>query len=130
MILLDTHVIVWLLGDPGRISSSARHAILQSEIDGMGLGISSQSLYEIARGVARGRIAVDIPLESFLEELENRFLVFPLSKKAAKLAGELPASFPGDPCDRIIAGTALAANLPLVTADRRILLANAVKTIW
>ena len=88
------------------------------------------SLYEIARGVIRGRMRVDIPLESLLETIESRFAVFPLSKDAAKLGAALPDSFPGDPCDRFIAGTAMALNLSLVTADIRVRETRAVKTIW
>jgi PIN domain nuclease of toxin-antitoxin system len=130
MILLDTHVIIWLLGDPGRISPSATHAILQSEAERSGLGISSVSLYEVVRGIIRGRMRVDLPLGSFLEALESRFVVFQLSKEAAKSGAALPDSFPGDPCDRFIAGTAMALNVPLVTMDSRIRAFSAVKTIW
>ena len=130
MILLDTHVILWLLGDPGKLSGVATRAILQSEAEGSGLGISTVSLYEISRGVIRGRLKFDISLESFLELLEARFVVFPVSNEAAKLGAELPESFPGDPCDRFITGTALSLNLPLVTMDSRIRTSRVVKTIW
>jgi len=73
---------------------------------------------------------VDMPIELFLEKIESRFLVFPLSRHAARLAAELSPTFPGDPFDRIIAGTALAENLPLITVDQNIRVSRVVKTIW
>ncbi|MBV8116056.1 MAG: hypothetical protein JO300_15035 [Silvibacterium sp.] len=73
---------------------------------------------------------VDLPLDSFLETIESRLLVLPLSKEAAKLGAALPDSFPADPCDRFITGTAIAQDVPLVTIDSRIRESRAVRTIW
>jgi PIN domain nuclease of toxin-antitoxin system len=129
VILLDTHVILWLTGNPQRLSKPALEAINDARGEG-GMAISPISFYEITRLVVRNRIEIDLPLESYLRELEARFQVRPLSAVISAIAGQLPDHFPGDPADRIIAATALAENLTLITADRRILLAGAVKTIW
>jgi PIN domain nuclease of toxin-antitoxin system len=130
VILLDTHVVLWLLGEYERLSHPAKDAILQSRSEGSGLAISGQTLYEIARGMVRGRIKTSMPVETFLAKIESQFLILPVTRQNALLAAELPASFPGDPFDRIIAATALAENIPLVTADQGIRLSRAVKTIW
>ena len=45
-------------------------------------------------------------------------------------AFELPANFPKDPVDRLIAATALIEDIPLITADREIRKSGAVPTIW
>jgi PIN domain nuclease of toxin-antitoxin system len=45
-------------------------------------------------------------------------------------AAALPESFPKDPMDRLIAGTALANDLTLLTADERILRSSACKLLW
>ena len=95
-----------------------------------GVAICSISLYEIARLVTRNRVELDSPLEFYLRELEARFRVRHISVPIALMAAQFPDHFPGDPADRLIAATALAENLTLITADRRILLANAVRTIW
>jgi len=130
VILLDTHAVLWLLGEHERLSHPARDAIIEARSAGYWLAISGQTLYEIARGMARGRIRAHLPPEAFLTKIESQFLVLPVTKQNALLAAQLPASFPGDPFDRIIAATALAENIPLITADQHIRRSRVVKTIW
>ncbi len=85
---------------------------------------------ELAALASKGRIHLDISLESFLQEVEARFVVLPISGRACVLSLELPPSYPKDPADRIIAATALVEGLPLLTADRKIRQSKAVQTIW
>jgi PIN domain nuclease of toxin-antitoxin system len=56
--------------------------------------------------------------------------VLPITIEIAAATAHLPPDFPSDPMDRIIAATARAENLPLVTADERILSCPLLKTIW
>jgi PIN domain nuclease of toxin-antitoxin system len=53
-----------------------------------------------------------------------------LSPEIAALAFQFPTDFPSDPADRIIAATARAHGLPLVTKDRRLQDSALVQTIW
>lgn len=130
MILLDTHVIVWLAGEPSQISSKARSAIQEARASGAGLAICDITLLELAMLARRNRFRVDTSLEQFLEELESRFRVLPITAKACVRAAALPASYPNDPADRIIGATAIVEGLPLITADRAIRQSRAVRTIW
>ncbi len=130
MILVDTHVVVWLALDPGQLSRKARAAIEDARKNGDGLAISDITLLELAALASKGRIHLDISLESFLQEVEARFVVLPISGRACVLSLELPPSYPKDPADRIIAATALVEGLPLLTADRKIRQSKAVQTIW
>ena len=68
--------------------------------------------------------------ESFLSEVERRFVVLPITSSIAMQAFDLAATYPKDPVDRIIGATALVEDLPLVTADRDIRQSKAVPTIW
>lgn len=130
MILLDTHVVVWLAFDQEQISKKARNAIDDARKNADGLAISDITLLELATLASKGRIRLDISLESFLQEVEARFIVLPISGRAcARIAG-LPASYPKDPADRIIAATALVEGLSLLTADREIRRSRTVQTIW
>jgi len=56
--------------------------------------------------------------------------VFPINVEVAGLTTYFPPDFPSDPMDRIIAATAQAEGIPLVTADQRIQACPLVKTIW
>jgi predicted nucleic acid-binding protein len=76
------------------------------------------------------RLGLDISLESSVGEAEARFVVLPISGRACVRALGLPAAYPKDPADRIIAATALVEGLPLLTADRAIRRARALTTIW
>lgn len=130
MILLDTHVVIWLALDPGRISKTARLSIEETRQHGEGLAISDITLLEIATSASKGRIKLDASLETFLSEVEARFVVLPITGRLCARAAGLPASYPKDPADRVIAATALVEGVPLITADDEIRRSGAVRTIW
>ena len=69
-------------------------------------------------------------LETFLRDVELRFVVLPITANIALQAFELPAGYPKDPIDRIIGATALVEDIPLVTADAGIRKSRAIATIW
>jgi PIN domain nuclease of toxin-antitoxin system len=130
VILLDTHVVLWLTSDPSKLSRKAKAAIEDARKYGDGLAISDISILELAALVYKRRIHLDISLESFLQEVETRFVVLPISGRACARAFGFPASYPRDPADRIIGATALVEGLPLLTADREIRRSRALRTIW
>jgi PIN domain nuclease of toxin-antitoxin system len=130
VILVDTHVVVWLAFDQNQISRKARAAIDDARKNADGLAISDITLLELATLATKGRIRLDISLESFLQEVESRFVVLPISGRACARAMGLPAAYPKDPADRVIAATALVEGLSLLTADRAIRRSRTVQTIW
>lgn len=130
MILLDTHVVVWLAFDPAQLSKKARAAIDDARQNKGGLGISDITLLELAMLSSKGRIRLNISLESFLREVETRFVILPISGRICVRALELPTAYPKDPADRIIGATALVEGLSLLTADSAIRRSRALPTIW
>jgi PIN domain nuclease of toxin-antitoxin system len=130
VILVDTHVVVWLVLDAERVSAKARSAISEARKSANGLAISGVSLLELATLASKGRIQLNTSLESFLQEIESRFIVLPISGRVCARAMALPATYPKDPADRIIGATALVEGLSLVTADREIRRSRALQTIW
>ena len=130
MILLDTHVVVWLAQDYQRISPKAQASIEQAREKKGGIVVSDITLFEIALLASRGRVNFKPDVERMLSEVERQFIVLPLTARIALQVFELPADYPNDPVDRIIGATALIEDVPLITADREIRKSGAVPTIW
>ena len=129
MILLDTHVLVWLESDQRKLSRTADAAIRRARHAG-GLAVSAITLVEIANLIRRGRLRIHSTPEAIIERYAAGIMVLPITREVAALTLYFPESFPQDPSDRVIAATARAEGLPLVTADQRILDCPLVKTIW
>ena len=131
MILLDTHVLLILISDPERLSKAASRAIVRAEAVG-GIAIASITLWEIALLIHGRRITIAGSTETFLNHIAGRpsLSILELTPEVAALAFQFPPEFPNDPADRIIAATARAHGLPLVTKDQRMLGSAVLKTVW
>jgi PIN domain nuclease of toxin-antitoxin system len=129
MLVLDTHVLIWMLGDSAKISSNARRAIQEARRNGV-IAIADISLWELAWVVENRRIQISGTVEGFVREATARLVVKPVTPEIAALAARLPAPYPRDPMDRLIGATAVVEGAHLVTADPRIRDAQVVPTIW
>jgi PIN domain nuclease of toxin-antitoxin system len=130
MILVDTHVVLWLALEPAKISRKATAVIEETRHSGEGLAISDMTLLEIAVIESKHRIQLSASLETFLTEVESRFVVLPITGRVCVRARGLPVAYPKDPADRIIGATALVEGISLVTADEDIRKSKALRTIW
>ena len=130
MILADTHVVLWLAFDEIRISKKANAAIDRARQSERGLAISDFTLLELTMAFQRKRFGIDISLESFLYEVEQKFVVLPITRAVCLQTLAFPPDYPKDPADRIIGATAVVQGLTLVTADRAIRESGAVTTVW
>jgi PIN domain nuclease of toxin-antitoxin system len=130
VILLDTHVVIWLAQDYSLISSAARAAIANARTKDRGIAVSDITLFEISLLASHGRVNFKPDVETTLSEIERQFVVLPITANIALQAFELPAGYPNDPVDRIIGATTLVEDIPLLTADAAIRKSRAVPTIW
>jgi PIN domain nuclease of toxin-antitoxin system len=130
MILLDTHVVVWLMTSPERISKASAEAIAHWGTRGERPAVSSATVCEIAYGIRRGRIALHLSVPEFLSKLRLAFELRPVSDVIAFQAAAIPEPFHGDPMDRIIMATAIVEDCLLLTADGRIRESGVCKTLW
>ncbi|MDF1614364.1 type II toxin-antitoxin system VapC family toxin [Desulfurivibrio dismutans] len=131
MIVLDTHVWLWWLSNPEKLSPAAARAISDGVRD-EGIIISSISSWEIALLVARGRLELAIDHRDWIGKTEGLpFVHFaPVDNIIALRSVDLPGDFHPDPADRIIVATAMTMALPLVTRDDKILNYPHLQTIW
>ena len=130
MILIDTHIVLWLALEPERISKRVQAVIDEARGNGEGLAISAMTLVEISNLFGKRRFDLAMSLESFLDEVERKFVVLPINARTCARMLTLPAGYPKDPADRVIGATALVEGMSLVTADREIRRAKVVRTIW
>ena len=120
MILLDTHVLVWLSEASPRLGSNATEQI-DAAFQADKLAVSAISFWEVAMLVSKGRIRMDMDLSVWRNDLlEQGVIELPVTGEISIKAAGLE-SFHGDPADRLIAATALQHSLTMLTADEKLL---------
>ncbi|MGH2607919.1 MAG: type II toxin-antitoxin system VapC family toxin [Tepidiformaceae bacterium] len=121
MILLDTHVWLWWVGDRSRLSDHSFQVLEATPPDEIALSLFSG--WEIAKLVDRGRMGFDRPVEDWMTsalEISGTSLLG-LTLEILVEATRLPQPFHRDPADQIIVATSRVLGLPLLTQDRQIL---------
>lgn len=120
--VLDTHVLVWLMQEPDKIGRRALAAIDRAVQDGP-VYFPAITTWEISMLACRNKLQLGAETGSWIARVlaDGRVQIADLSAKIALDAGCLPGEIHGDPADCMIVATARAMGLPLVTADRAIL---------
>lgn len=120
--VLDTHVLVYWRSEPGRLTAAQREHLDAIESSGGQFTISAITLWELARMVELGKLAVTRPLDLFLTEIQEhpRIEVMPITGRIVAESVKLGPGFHSDPADQMIAATARCLGYPLVTLDGRI----------
>lgn len=131
MILLDTHIWLWLLHQPNQLSSQAQKIIDTKELQN-GLLVSAISVWEIAVKSSIGKLNLPLPIEEWyqLAQTHSGIVIEPLSPVDAIASTQLPSNFHKDPADRILVAIARRYSIPLVTCDAKIINYPHVQTIW
>ena len=129
MILLDTHIWVWWVDDSQQLTDRQRQ-IIQDNVQS-GLGVSAISCWEVAKLVEYGRVELICPIEEWMEQAVTYpgVQLLELTPQIAIESTKLPGSFHRDPADQIIVATARVYDISLLTADRRILQYQHVRTL-
>lgn len=128
MILFDTHVWVWWVNESSMASTGMLRII--QEHQGDGLGVSIISCWEVAKLVERGRLELTVPVERWIKQA----LAYPgvellqLTPRIVVESTQLPGEFHRDPADQMLVATARVYDIPLLTADSKLLDYPHVKT--
>ena len=114
--LLDTHVWLWMLGDPARIRRDLAVELRESQTR---LLLSAASSWEIAIKWAAGRLALPEPPATYVPSRMQRTDVEPLAvtHPHALQVSTLPRHH-RDPFDRLLVAQAQLEGVPILTVDR------------
>ncbi|MEW6428728.1 MAG: type II toxin-antitoxin system VapC family toxin [Thermodesulfobacteriota bacterium] len=131
MIVLDTHVWLWWLHDPGRLSPAADNLLQQEQRSGA-LVISAISVWEVAVKIQTGKLSIPMDINRWFHLARGypATIIEPLTPLDAIASTVFPGDFHKDPADRIIISLARRLAVPLVTCDRKILAYQHVMTCW
>jgi PIN domain nuclease of toxin-antitoxin system len=109
-VLLDTHLLLWALATPGRLSAAAREAIAAADVY-----VSAASIWEISIKTQLGKL--DANARDVLAAVEPAgFSLLPITGEHAVRVAELPAVH-RDPFDRMLAAQASVEPMILLTND-------------
>ncbi len=109
--LLDTHVLLWWLSDPSRLSQKARNAIEDGESAAY---ISTAAVWEMAIKKAMGRLDFPANLQDVLAK--DHIEVMPIALSHALAVADLPMHHQ-DPFDRMQIAQAKLQDLTILTRD-------------
>lgn len=120
LILLDTHVLVWLDQDSPSISEAA-YAIVDEALAAGDLAVSAITFWEVATLLRKRRLELSLNASGWRDAFLARGLEeLPVTGAIGIAAVELD-DFHADPADRIVVATARAHDATLLTADEKIL---------
>jgi PIN domain nuclease of toxin-antitoxin system len=110
-VLLDTHLLLWALGSPLKLSADTRKLVDTSEVY-----VSAASIWEISIKAAIGKLKADAA--EILASIQPAGLnLLPITGDHAARVARLPAHHK-DPFDRILVAQALTEPMILLTNDK------------
>lgn len=118
-LLLDTHIWLWSIADPAKLSKRVRTALTRAENE---LWVSPISVWEVLILAERRRVRLDVEPRTWVAEAISRTPAQEavLNFEVAVRSCEITLAHP-DPADRFLVATALVYDLTLVTADESLI---------
>ncbi len=107
---MDTHIALWALGDPARLSTAERALLVDPAVDRC---LSPMSVWEAAIKREAGRLRAPRNLSAVLVA---EFRLLDVTAQLLEAAAELPRHH-GDPFDRVLIAHALQDDLGVLTRD-------------
>jgi PIN domain nuclease of toxin-antitoxin system len=113
-LLLDTHVLLWALGEPARLSAETQTLLEDPTNEVM---FSAANIWEIAIKAQLGRADFVVRPEEIAQAARNTgFTELPVRADAAAQVVDLPLHH-RDPFDRLLVAQAMVEPMRLYTAD-------------
>lgn len=124
----DTHPLVWHLRKSVRLSAQARFCFRAADRGRAQIVIPAMVLVEVMYLAERNRITTQLVEIITLVKTSTNYLIVPLDEAVIAVAQTLPATI--ELHDRLIAATAKALNVPLITGDEVLQKVQEIETIW
>ena len=130
-VVADTHTVLWYLSADPKLSIRAKAAMDGATGEGEPIFIPTICVVEATYLIEKNRIEFVAMgrLDLAVNQPGSAFRAAPLTAEIAFRLSEIPRSSVPDLPDRVVAATALALGLPLVTRDGKIR-ASSIHTIW
>ncbi|MBI1786914.1 MAG: PIN domain-containing protein [Acidobacteria bacterium] len=130
-LVVDTHSVVWYLTKSPALSKTAESALDSATAEGHPILVPSMCLVELSYLVEKGRLPAEARqvLIDSLDHPGDPYELAVLDRRVADALEFVRRDEVPDLPDRVIAATALALRVPLVSRDRRIR-ASSILTIW
>jgi PIN domain nuclease of toxin-antitoxin system len=113
-LLLDTHLLLWVVTDSPKLTAARRAAIEGADE----VYVSAASLWEIAIKVGLGKLPIDMTRLVATVEASGFLELYVTAEHAARVA-QLPHHH-RDPFDRLLIAQAMTEPLVLLTADAQL----------
>ncbi len=121
-LLLDTHVLLWSLLDPAKLT---RQVAIELENPSNELWLSPISIWEIIILVEKGRVVLDADPITWVRDVLRKIPVKEASLNyEVSIQSRMLDLSHEDPADRFLAATAVVYDLTLVTADERLIVSD------
>lgn len=115
--LLDTHILIWVILEPQKISARVKEIITNPKNK---IIVSSISFWEISIKYALGKFQFKniLPEELIAITNEMDFVIEDLSANTASSFYNLTAAYHKDPFDRMLIWQAIQNNYTLISNDK------------
>ena len=124
-LLLDTHIWLWSLHNPGQLGKRVLHELRSPDNE---LWLSPISTWEALTLNAKGKIELPVDIVRWVAQATSPLREAPLTHEIALAARQLAFAH-NDPADRFLAATAQILGLTLVTADVKLLGLGDISTL-
>jgi len=121
-LLLDTHVLIWLVEGLEELPRRSRR-LIDEQAASAGVAASAITFWEVAMLHSRGRISLAKPIGEWRKQVLSAqgMIEVGVDGDVGIEAVQLPGELHPDPADRILAATARLRGMKLATRDRRLL---------